>query len=85
VPEDAEDLADVRPIGFAAKPSIPQSEPTTIPMRRYEVLGVSLHTQPPGGTHPSTVLSRLLEFCCPHRDSIAPHSPILVGKIRADR
>ena len=52
---------------------------------RYEALGVSLHTQAPGGRHPSTVLSRLLEFCCPHRDSIGPHNPILVGKIRADR
>ena len=67
------------------QPSPLHFDDTTCPMRRYEALGVSLHTQASRRQTPSAVLFRLLELCCPHRNSIGPHSPILVGKTRADR
>ncbi len=35
-----------------AQPSPLHFDDPTCPMRRYEALGVSLHTQPPGGRHP---------------------------------
>ena len=47
--------------------------------------GVPFHTHPPGGRHSSTAFPCLLEFCYPHQDSIRLHSPIPVGKFRADR
>ena len=46
---------------------------------------VSSRPNSPGARHFSTALHRLLELCYPHQDSLGLHSPILVGKFRADR